>query len=298
MANLVGIEAGGTKFFVSLGDQAGNILQRQRVDTTTPDETMPQVLAIMSEYAADAGFDAIGIGCFGPLDPNPESPSYGKITSTPKLTWRDYPIVQAVQAQFSQPIAFDTDVNAALLCESRWGQGRDAKDMIYITVGTGIGAGVLVNGQLLHGTHHTEIGHMRVPRQAEDTYAGCCPYHRDCLEGLASGPSIKERWQVNSALDLPANHPAWKLQINYLSDLLHNLIISFMPEKIVMGGGVMKQQQLFAGLHQQVAASLNGYIEHCSESHLASVIVPASFGDNTGAKGALALALDCLATKL
>jgi fructokinase len=292
MKHLLGIEAGGTKFFVSIGTEKGEVIDRVRIDTTTPDQTMPKVIATMQAYQEQYGFSAIGVGSFGPLDPNPHSPTYGHITSTPKLPWQDYPILGAIQAQFSEPIAFDTDVNAALLCECYWGQGVGLKDVVYVTVGTGIGAGVLANGQVVHGTHHTEIGHMRVPRsKREKNYPGCCPFHGDCLEGLASGPSIKERWHVKSALDLDSYHEGWLLEEEYLSYLVENLIYSFSPEKIILGGGVMKQEHLFGEIHKRVANSINQYIRHCTTKRLAEMVVPASFGDNTGAKGALALAL-------
>jgi fructokinase len=292
MDYLLGIEAGGTKFFVSIGNDKGEVVDRTRIDTTTPEETMPQVLAAMRQYEKEHGFRAIGVGCFGPLDPNPLSPTYGSITDTPKLPWQNYPILDAIKAEFSAPIAFDTDVNAALLCECYWGHGLGLQDVIYVTIGTGIGAGVMAGGRVLHGTHHTEIGHMFVPRsKREKDYAGCCPFHGDCLEGLASGPSIKERWGVDSALDLQPSHEAWLLEEEYLSYMVANLMYSFSPEKIVLGGGVMKQQHLFAEIHQQAAALINGYIRHATPERLAEIVVPASFGDNTGAKGALALAL-------
>lgn len=293
MSNLLGIEAGGTKFFVSIGDKDGSVLERTRVDTTTPEETMPQVLKVMEEYQEKHSFSAIGVGCFGPLDPDPKSPTYGYITSTPKLPWQDYPIIGTIKEKFSQPIAFDTDVNAALLCEWYWGHGKGLSDIVYVTVGTGIGAGVLANGQVVHGTHHTEIGHLRIPRSSleKDSFAGYCPFHGDCLEGLASGPAIKDRWRVSSALDLGADHEGWVLEVEYLSYMVHNLMCALVPEKIVLGGGVMKQAHLFGEIHKQAAKSINGYIRHCTEEGLAKIVVPASFGDNTGAKGALALAL-------
>lgn len=292
MAYLLGIEAGGTKFFVSIGNEKGDVIDRVRINTTTPTETMPQVLAAMKRFELQHGFRAIGIGSFGPLDPNPNSPTYGSITSTPKLAWQDYPILAAIREEFSAPIAFDTDVNAALLCECYWGHGVGLRNVIYATIGTGIGAGVMVDGQVLHGTHHTEIGHMMVPRsRLEGDYPGCCPFHGDCLEGLASGPSIKDRWNVDSALDLPLDHDAWLLEQEYLSYMVANLIYCFSPEKIILGGGVMKQEQLFAQIQKQTSFCINSYVRHCTANRLTHMVVPASFGDNTGAKGALALAL-------
>ena len=292
MSYLLGIEAGGTKFFISVGNKKGEVLDRVRIDTTTPEETMPKVIEVMYQFKKKYEFSAIGVGCFGPLDPNPNSSTYGYITSTPKLYWQDYPILDTIRSEFKLPIAFDTDVNAALLCEFYWGQGVGLSDVIYVTIGTGIGAGVMTNGQLVHGTHHTEIGHMRIPRsKREKNYAGCCPFHGDCLEGLASGPAIKNRWGVKSALDLKEGHEGWLLEEEYLSYMVHNLICSFSPEKIILGGGVMKQHHLFEKIHKQTSESLNKYIRHCTPEGLAAIVVPASFGDNTGAKGALALAL-------
>lgn len=287
MKRLGAIEAGGTKFVCGVGTEAGEVLDRISFPTTTPEETMMRVLA----YFQGKEVEAMGIGSFGPIDPIPGSSTYGFITTTPKPHWGNYNLVGAVKAHFDIPIGFDTDVNGAALGEARWGAAKGLDNCLYITVGTGIGAGAVVGGKLIHGLSHPEMGHIVVRRHPDETYAGACPYHGDCLEGLAAGPAIVNRWGVGNGADLAPDHPAWEMEAHYLAQALMNYILILSPEKIVMGGGVMKQAQLFPLIRRKVQELLGGYVQHHNlVDGIDSYIVPPGLGDNAGLSGALALA--------
>jgi fructokinase len=284
---LAGIEAGGTKFVIVIGDEHGKVVAREHIPTTTTDETMPSVINFLKQHT----FSALGIACFGPIDPNPESKTYGYITSTPKLSWRNYNILGALKQAFPDtPMHFDTDVNGAALGEHYWGNGRDCKNFIYLTVGTGIGGGVMLEGKLLHGVMHPEMGHVLIPQDANDPFPGICPYHGNCLEGLASGPAIKARWHVESALDLAPEHPAWDFEADYLAAALMNYLLCFAPERIILGGGVMKQKQLLPLIQAKTRELLNGYLQNSSIESIEKTIVLAGLGQEAGNMGALALA--------
>jgi fructokinase len=287
-----GIEAGGTKFVCAVGSGPEDIRAEVRFPTTTPEETIGRALAFFGEQTAICGpLSAVGIAAFGPLDPNPDSPTYGRITTTPKPGWGDTDLAEAVRQAFDVPIGFDTDVNGAGLGEWRWGAAQGLDTFIYLTIGTGIGGGGLVNGRLLHGLIHPEMGHIRLPHDwSADPFAGRCPYHGDCLEGMASGPAMAERWGV-PADTLPADHPAWDLEAGYLASALHTFICTLSPQRIILGGGVMQQPQLFPLVRQKVQASLNGYVQ--SPAVLESIdtyIVPPSLGPQAGVFGAFAQA--------
>ncbi len=286
---LAGIEAGGTKIIAVIGNDLGNIEAQLAVSTTTPAETLPPIINFIRKHHALLPIESIGIGCFGPIDVRSSSKTYGTITSTPKLAWRNFNIVDAFKTALALPMVFDTDVNAALLGEVAWGAAQGVQNALYFTIGTGIGAGAMVNGQLVHGIMHTEMGHTLIPHdRMRDPFPGVCPNHGDCLEGLASGPALKERWSVRSAMDLPPDHPAWILEAEYLSFAMANAILSFSPERIVLGGGVMKQAQLLPHIHRRTIALLAGYIENESITHIEKTIVLAS--PNAGPRGVLALA--------
>lgn len=290
------IEAGGTKFLAAIGDADGKILQQSSIPTETPERTMPRVLAFLREAHRQTPFEAIGIGCFGPLDLNPASPHYGSITSTPKTAWRGYNILHAVQAEWKVPVGFHTDVTGAALAEGRWGAARGLKDYAYITVGTGIGAGIVTHGQPISGALHPEMGHMLIPQLPEDAaFQGVCPYHRNCLEGLASGPALKTRWQVPSALNLEPEHPAWQREAHYLALACMNLTLTTSPQKIILGGGVMKQYHLFELIQKKLQMLMQGYIQHpCMQANIGTFIVPPQLQNQAGLCGGIALA--CLAT--
>ncbi|MEO2076702.1 MAG: ROK family protein [Bacillus sp. (in: firmicutes)] len=276
------IEAGGTKFVCAVGDEKGTIVERIQIPTTVPEETMPQVIAFFKKFAVDA----IGIGSFGPIDVNEESPTYGNITSTPKPGWKDYPFVQTLKEAFGVPIGFNTDVNAAALGEASFGAAKGLDSCLYITVGTGIGAGAIVQGQLLQGWSHPEMGHILLRRHPEDSYQGKCPYHGDCLEGMAAGPAIEERWG-DKGVNLVDRPEVWDLEGYYLAQALMQYILILSPKKIILGGGVSHQEAVFAAIYKYLPELLNDYV---TLPELSDYIVRPGLGDNAGITGALMLA--------
>ncbi|MCF6768013.1 ROK family protein [Thiotrichales bacterium 19S11-10] len=291
MAYMAAIEAGGTKFICAIGNSEGKIFKKTRIETSTPDKTLPQVIDFFKSNQANYPLSAIGCGSFGPLNPNQASKNYGYITNTPKLAWQNFNIVKALKDSLNLPIGFDTDVNAALLGEYYWGSARGLTDFIYLTVGTGIGGGIMANGKLLHGVMHAELGHIFIPQiKSDKTFEGICPYHKNCLEGLASGTAIKARFKVDSALELKKDHLAWEYEAEYLAVALTNFILTLSPQRIILGGGVMKQSHLFPMIRQKVKDKLHNYIINESIENIDQAIVPVSLGDNTGVMGAIALA--------
>lgn len=279
------LEAGGTKMVCAIGNENGELEKRISVPTQEPAVTVPQLLAFFQEE----GVEAIGIGCFGPVDLNRESGTYGYITSTPKLAWTNYNMVGAFREALGVPVGFDTDVNGAVLGEVCFGAARGCETAVYITVGTGVGVGVYANGRLLHGLLHPEAGHMLMARHPKDSYAGKCPFHPDCLEGLAAGPAIMERWGKPAA-ELAGQEEVWELESYYIAQAVTNYILTLSPQKIILGGGVMHQKQLFPQIRRKVAGMLNGYI--CHDAVLGGIdryIVPPALGEDPGIKGALML---------
>ncbi len=293
MSALVGgIEAGGTKFVCAVGSGPDDVRELLRVPTTTPQETLARCVEFFEAQRSKLGpLAAIGIASFGPIDPKPGSPTYGYITSTPKPGWGNTDFAGAVARGLRVPVGFDTDVNVAALGECRWGAGQGLENLIYLTIGTGIGGGGLVNGKLMHGLVHPEMGHIRVPHDlAADPYPGHCPYHGDCLEGLACGPALNERWKKPSQY-LPADHPAWALEAEYLAWALVNIICTLSPERIILGGGVMANTQLFPLIRARVQQLLNGYVQSPAiQTGIEQYIVPTGLGDRSGVLGAFALA--------
>jgi fructokinase len=282
MLRVGGIEAGGSKFVCAVGSSPEDA-ETFEFPTTTPEETIARVAGFFGNRAP---VGAIGIASFGPIDPNPQSHTFGYITSTPKLGWRNFNFVGRVRQALQLPpefeIAFDTDVNAAALAESRWGAARGLRNFVYVTVGTGLGGGALVDGRLLHGRLHPEMGHIRVPHdRARDPFPGNCPYHGDCLEGLAAAPALEARWGHPPHL-LPDGHPAWELQAEYLALGIVNWTCTLSPECIVLGGGVMRRVELFPKLRARTAELLNGYVRPPE-------IVPPGLGVRAGVLGAMAL---------
>jgi fructokinase len=279
MPRLGGIEAGGSKFKCATGTGPEDA-EITEVPTTTPQETIARVVEF---FASREPVQAVGIASFGPIDPNPQSPTFGYITSTPKFGWRNFDFAGAVQGALGIPVAFDTDVNAAALAESRWGAARGSRSFLYVTVGTGLGAGAFIDGRLLHGRLHPEMGHIRIPHdRARDPFAGHCPYHGDCLEGLAAGPAIQARSGQSPDL-LPDGHAAWDLEAEYLALGIANWTCTLSPEQIILGGGVMQRAELFPKIRSRIAELLNGYVELPD-------IVPPGLGTRSGVLGALALA--------
>lgn len=284
------IEAGGTKFILGIGNDKGEIIDRISIPTEDPDLTMPKVI----EYFKNKNIKAIGLGSFGPIELNQYSEKYGYITTTPKLKWKNYNILGELKKHFDLPIGFDTDVNGAAMGEILWGAAKGLNSALYITIGTGIGAGAVVEGKMLHGLLHPEMGHIMIKRFEGDNFKGKCPYHKDCLEGMASGPAIEERWGMK-AYELHEEHEAWKLEAFYLAQALVNFILILSPKKIIMGGGVMKQAHLFPLIRDEVKNRLNSYISKDEINNInENYIVPPKLGDNAGLIGALSLGIKAL----
>lgn len=280
------LEAGGTKMVCAIGDESGKIFDQIHIPTTTPDETMPKII----EYFMDKDIKAIGIACFGPIDLNRESAGYGHILDTPKLPWVGYDIVGAVKKALGIPVGFDTDVNGSLLGEVTWGSAKGLTDALYITIGTGIGGGVLSGGKTVHGMLHPELGHMILAKHPEDDFEGVCPYHGCCFEGLASGPAIEKRWG-KPARELVDEPKVWELESYYIAQALSMIILTISPQKIILGGGVMHQIQLFDLIRKKVLDNINGYIKTRELSDIDNYIVPAGLGDDQGIMGAIRLAM-------
>ena len=293
MANLVGgIEAGGTKFVCAVGTGPDDIQSVTRIPTTAPEETLAQVVDFFRQQIAEKGpLAAVGIGAFGPVDVRPESSKFGWFLNTPKPSWQQIDFAGVVKRALNVLIGFDTDVNAAALGEHRWGNAQELETFIYLTIGTGVGGGGLVDGRPIHGLLHPEMGHILVPHDlSADPFPGCCPFHQDCLEGLASGFAMEKRWQQKSAT-LPDDHPAWALEADYLAAGLVNFIMMFSPERIIIGGGVMEQQQLFSMVRDRVQKKLNSYLDIPQiTNNIETYIVPPQLGSKAGISGAFVLA--------
>ena len=282
------LEAGGTKMVCAIGDENGNILERISIPTRTPAETTGPMI----DFFRGKGIRALGIGCFGPVDLKKGSRTYGYITSTPKLAWQNYPIVAEFEKALGVPVGFDTDVNAAALGEATWGCTRDVENSIYITVGTGVGVGVIIGGKPYHGMLHPEGGHILLARHPDDPMVGSgCPFHENCLEGLAAGPSLEKRWGIKGA-ELTGRKEVWQLEAYYIGQALADYILILSPERIVLGGGVTHQEGLLALIRQETAKQLAGYIRTAAIDHLDSYIVGVSLNDNQGVMGAVKLAMD------
>ncbi len=280
-----GIEAGGTKMVCAIGDEKGELFERVTIPTRQPEETFEEMI----RYFSDKQIEALGIGCFGPVDLNRSSATYGFITSTPKPGWKNTDVVGRFQKALSVPVGFDTDVNGAILGEVMLGAAKGCENAIYITVGTGIGVGVYVNGGLLHGLVHPEGGHILLAKHPKDTYSGKCPYHGCCFEGLASGPAIEERWGKKAEL-LADEMNVWELESYYIAQAITNYILTYSPQKIILWGGVMHQNQLFEQIRAKVPELLSGYIQHPAVTEkIADYIVPPALGDNPGILGAIQL---------
>lgn len=285
-----GIEAGGTKFVCAVGTGPADIRAEVRLPTTGPQETIGQVITFFQEQIERHGpLAAVGIGSFGPLDPHPDSAEFGYITTTPKPGWHHTNLAGAIRDALQVPIGFDTDVNIAALGEWRWGAAQNLENFLYLTIGTGIGGGGMVNGKLMQGLIHPEMGHITLPHDwTIDPFSGRCPYHSDCLEGMASGPAMADRWGAPADLLAP-DHPAWDLEAHYLALALHTFICTLSPQRIILGGGVMQQKHLFPLVRRKVQESLNGYVQTPAiVERIDEYIVPPALGGQSGVLGALA----------
>lgn len=289
-----GIEAGGTKFICVVGTGPDDVRDELRFTTSTPEETIARVIAFFQEQHSQIGpLEAIGIGSFGPVDPNPDSSTFGFITGTPKPQWSYTDIAGHIHRRLGIPVAFDTDVNAAALGEHRWGAAQGLDTFIYLTVGTGIGGGGMINGKLMHGLLHPEMGHIPIPHDlVVDPFPGCCPFHGDCLEGLACGTALEKRWGQQSE-KLSVDHPAWALEAHYLAVALVNFILTISPQRIIIGGGVMRQRKLYPLIRSNVLETLGGYLKvPAILDQIEEYIVPPGLGERAGVLGAIALAQD------
>ena len=283
------LEAGGTKMVCAVGYEEGTIIEQKSIPTTTPEETIPKII----EYFKDKDIAALGIGAFGPVDVNPQSETYGRILETPKLAWRNKDLLAGLKEALQVPMEIDTDVNGSCLGEMTYGCAKGLDSVIYITIGTGVGVGVGVGGKLLHGMLHPEGGHILLSRHPEDSRGGICPSHKNCFEGFASGPSIEARWG-KKAVDLVDRPEVWELESYYIAQALTNYIMILSPQKIILGGGVMHQQQLFPLIRQKTKDMVAGYIKTKELEQLDSYIVPASLHDDQGIMGAIRLGLNAL----
>ena len=284
-----GIEAGGNKFLCAVGTGPDDLHAETSIPTTVPGETISQVIDFFRQHIES--LEAIGIGSFGPIDPDPNSEKYGYITTTPKAGWTDTDLVGPIQHALGVPVRFDTDVNAAALGEQHWGAAKGLETFIYLTVGTGIGGGGIANRQLMHGLVHPEMGHIRVPHDRDkDPFPGICSYHGDCLEGLASGPALEQRWS-QAPESLPSDHPAWELEAQYLALGVVSFIYILSPQRVIIGGGVMKQVKLLPLVRGNVRKLLNNYVlTQEITGNIDDYITLPGLGQKAGVLGAIALA--------
>jgi fructokinase len=287
-----GIEAGGTKFVCVVSGGPGQVVEEIRFATTIPEETLGKAIQFFQPFVSSGKISSIGVGSFGPLDMNPESSTYGFIAPTPKPYWSNTDVRGMLQRGLDVPIVIDTDVNVAGLGESVWGASKGFDPSLYLTIGTGIGGGYIQNGKPLLGLLTPEMGHLRIPHSRElDPFEGSCPFHGDCFEGLASGPAIEKRLGITGA-NISENDPFWDIEVDYIASALMNYILVLAPKKIILGGGVMQRQFLFARIRHRVHELLNGYFS--SKSVLENIddyIVPPGLGNQSGSLGAIALAM-------
>jgi len=286
MAIIAAVEAGGTKFICGLGTEDGKIIDRINIPTTTPEETMSKVI----EYFKDKEFDVMGVGSFGPIDPVKGSETYGYITKTPKAYWSDYNIIGELKKHYDVPMEFDTDVNGAALAESWWGAGKGLKNVMYITVGTGIGAGAIQRGEFAGGIGHPEMGHYYVakhPMDVEKEFNGVCPFHNGCLEGLAAGPSLEARTGVRGE-NIELNSSVWDIQAYYIAQAAIQATVTFRPDVIVFGGGVMAQQHMLDRVREKFTVLLNGYLPVSDVRDY--IVTPAVAGNGSATLGNFVLA--------
>lgn len=286
------LEAGGTKMVCAIvevdGKDSWEILDQVSIPTLSPVATLPMLV----DYFKGKGIESLGIACFGPIDLHKDSPTYGYITTTPKTGWANCNIVGAFAKELKVPVGFDTDVNGSLLGEATFGCAKGIENSVYITIGTGIGAGIMSNGRLLHGMLHPEAGHVTLKRHEKDLDFACkCPFHESCFEGLAAGPAIEKRWG-KKGVELGDRPEVWEMEAYYIAQALLDYIMVLSPEKIILGGGVMHQPQLLPLVRSEVKRQVNRYIRTRQMDHLDEYIVGASLGDNQGILGACCLAME------
>jgi len=283
-----GVELGGTKCIAILASGPDAIIERESVATTTPDETVGGIEGILSRWRSEHDIAALGIAGFGPVDLHPDSPTWGHIVTTTKPGWSGTDVAPRLQAALGVPVAFETDVNGAALAEMRWGAGRGMLDFAYITVGTGVGVGLVVNGQPTRGFLHSELGHIRVAQRAGDEWVGVCSFHRACAEGLASGPAIKARIAPRDVADVGPDDPVWDSVAWAIAQVCHTIVCAAAPGAIAIGGGVMdRQPHLLARIEQMLRESLGGYMPLPQTPYVRAP----ELGNDAGPLGAIALAM-------
>lgn len=280
------IEAGGTKFVCAVYDENNTLVKRISLPTRSPEETLADVFAFFEEYPVES----LGVGSFGPIDVNENSDTYGYITSTPKLKWQNFAFLDALKEKITAPIAFTTDVNTSAYGEFKSGSAKGLSHTVYLTVGTGIGAGIIVNGKLLSTYSTPEAGHVLVRRVPGDNYEGCCPFHKDCLEGMASGPALEGRYK-EKAINLTDQKEVWEMEANYLAQALMSYTLILRPERIILGGGVMNQAHLLPLIHENLTYLLAGYIQ---TPPMEEYVVLPGLGDDAGIMGAMLLGKELL----
>jgi fructokinase len=288
-----GIEAGGTKFNLVVGTGPNDVRAELRIPTTTPRETLDRTVKFFLDYQerTQENIDAYAVGSFGPVDLHPDSPTFGYVTTTPKPGWLMTDVAGPLREALKKTVVFETDVNVAAIGELTWGAGVGLRDLLYVTIGTGIGGGVLVDGKPYHGLVHPEMGHVRLPHDLQkDPFPGSCPFHGDCFEGLANGPAMFNRWGQPGET-LPPEHPAWALEAHYIALAVQAFVCTLSPQRVILGGGVMQQAQLFPMIRVEVLALLNGYVQSpVILENIDSYIVPPGLGGKAGMLGAIALA--------
>ncbi|QNK55069.1 ROK family protein [Paenibacillus sp. PAMC21692] len=282
------IEGGGTKFVCGIGNEQGVIEDRISFPTEEPEKVMAAII----DYFRNKDVEAIGIGTFGPIDIDPASKTYGYVTTTPKRGWSGFPFLATLKESFDVPMGWDTDVNAAAYGEAVWGAAAGLDSCVYFTIGTGIGVGVYSEGRLVHGLAHPEGGHILPRRHPDDRYEGACPYHGDCLEGLAAGPSLEKRWGVKGS-ELAPDHPAWEMEAYYIGQAVTSTILLLSPKRVILGGGVMHQKHLLPLIRQEVQRNLNGYVQvDAIINDINNYVVSPGLGDNAALCGSLALGVE------
>lgn len=286
---IAGVELGGTKCVAILARGPDEVLARETVPTTIPSETLGTLADLLRRWRSAQGFEALGIASFGPVDLDPQSATFGHITSTPKPGWSATDVLGALRQAADVPTAFDTDVNGAALAEMRWGSGRGFKDFAYVTVGTGVGVGLIANGLPTRGFAHCELGHIRVPRLAGDAFAGSCPFHGDCVEGLAAGPSLIARVGADGVARLAADDPVWDSVAWAIAQLCQAIVCAAAPRAIAIGGGVIDNQpHLLERVERMLVESLAGYLKLPDGG---SYVRAPELGRDAGPLGAIALGL-------
>jgi fructokinase len=283
-----GVETGGTWCVCALGTGPQELAAHRRFPTTSPEETLGRIVEFFAAHPTPA---AIGIGSFGPVDLDPRSGTWGQVTTTPKPGWQHTPVARVVEQGVGVPVVFETDVSAAAVGEHHWGAGRGCASLCYLTVGTGVGAGVLIDGRPVHGLVHPEVGHMRVPHDRDrDPFEGSCPVHGDCWEGLASGPALAERWHA-SPRDLPDDHPAWPLEAEYVALGVLSIVLVCSPHRVIIGGGVLERPLLLPLIRTRLRELVGGYLPTpLLGEQIESYVVAPELGDDAGVLGAMALA--------